>query len=159
MLRKLGMLMGLAAVAAASLGGVATASTIGPTRVGPHQWFVGEVNGTSNDATVNVVCPGPSTMGRALPGQTLAVSPSLVILQNSGNTGAKGRKIVALIGPAVSTAASVVFTKYNSPQPFPTTVPVPCSGTGTVSFVPLPGSPGAKTGTVSVSYVNIGTGP
>jgi hypothetical protein len=156
MRRALGRLTGLAIVLVVAGGGTAAATTIGPSRVGPHQFFVGEVNGRFSDATVKVICPGPSTVGHALPGQTLAVSAPPVVLQNSGNTGANGRRIVAVIGPVASTAGTVVFTRYDEPKPFPTTVTVPCGGTSVIRFVPVPGGPGAKAATVTVAWVNMG---
>lgn len=138
-------------------GGAAAAATVGPGRVAPNQVFSGVVNGQTNDAVVTVVCPGPGTTGRALPGQTLEVIMPEVISINSGNTGAKGRRIVAEVGSVASTRGLVTFTRYDAPKPFPTDVPVPCGGTGTISFVPLPNGAGAKAATVTVTYANVGT--
>jgi hypothetical protein len=157
--RRLASVFGLTLVLAVPGGGVAAAGVVGPTRVGPHQWFVGEVNGSFTTPAVKVVCPGPSTVGHAVPGQTLAVNAPPVVLSNAGNTGAQGRRIVATIGPATSTAGSVVFSRYHRPQPFPTSVTLPCSGTGLVVFTPEPGSRTAKASIVTVSYVNVAVRP
>jgi len=134
----------------------ALASTVGPTKIGPHQFFAGEVNGMIENATVKVVCPGPGgTVGRALPGQTLAVTSPLVIASNFGNTGSRGRRILANVGPAASAAQTIVFRYYDKPKAFPTNIPVPCSGTGILTFIPLPNSPGAQAATVTVTYANV----
>jgi hypothetical protein len=147
-------------VAGFTPGTSALASSVGPTQVGPYQYFEGLVNGTLQNATVQVVCPGPvGTTGRALPGQTLAVTWLPVISVNSGFTGAKGRAIATNVGPPTSAAPTILFTSYNSPAAFPTDVPVPCGGTGVVVFSPLPQSKGARPATVTVSYVNVATTP
>jgi hypothetical protein len=162
MIRTLSRLGGLVALALAltavslTSGTTAFASSVGPTHVGPHQWFAGEVNGMIENATVKVVCPGPSTMGRALPGQTLAITWLPVIARNFGYTGASGRAIAATVGPPVSAAPTILFTTYNDPLPFPTNTPVPCDGTGLVVFSPVAGGKGAKVATVTVSYDNVG---
>lgn len=151
--------LGLALTAAGLTSGTgALASSVGPTKVGPHQYFAGQVNGDLQNATVKVVCPPLGTVGRALPGQTLAVTWLPVIAANFGYTGSKAREILANVDPASAASDTVVFTMYNEPQAFPTDIAVPCGGTGLVVFSPLPGSQGAKPGTVTVSYANISTG-
>jgi hypothetical protein len=148
-----GAIGALVVVTAMSTGGVAAAAG---GRVGPDQIFVGLVNGTSVGAVVKVVCPGPSNvMGRALPGQTLAVSRAAAVAATAGDTGANGRRIVATVEPAIGTAGAVVFGRYDVTKPFPTTVPVPCGGAGIVRFTPAPGGPGARPATVTVEYVNL----
>jgi hypothetical protein len=62
---------------------------------------------------------------------------------------------VANVGPAASAAETIRFAKYDHPQPFPTNIPVPCSGTGAVVFFPVPGSHGGYPATVTVSYANV----
>jgi hypothetical protein len=159
-LTRLGALVVFAlALTAAGLtsGAGALASSVGPTKIGPHQFFGGLVNGVLQGATVKVVCPGPASVGRALPGQTLAVMSPQVIARNFGNTGAKGRAIAANVGPTSSGAVTIIFTKYNHPAAFPTDIPVPCSGTGVIVFNPLPGSHGSAPATVTVTYANVAT--
>ncbi|MGO9558045.1 MAG: hypothetical protein ACLPQS_06475 [Acidimicrobiales bacterium] len=142
----------------ASAGSVAWASTIGGNKILPHQWFTGLVNGKFDNAIVTVVCPIGATTGRALPGQTLEVTMPEVIATFDGNTGSKGRRIVSLVGPSASTSATIVFKEYNKTVPFPTNIPVPCGGTGTILFVPIPGSKTASPATVTVSYGNVAAG-
>jgi hypothetical protein len=162
MIRHLSRLGGLVIVSLAltvtglTVGTGALASTVGPTRVGPHQYFAGEVNGRIENATVKVVCPGPGgSVGRALSGQTVAVTSPLVIASNFGYTGSAGRRILAIVGPAASAAQTIIFRYYDKPKAFPTNVPVPCSGTGVLIFIPLPGSSGAHAATVTVTYANV----
>ena len=154
-----GVAVALALTAACLTSGTgALASSVGPTKVGPNQYFAGVVNGKLQDATVKVVCPPIGTVGRALPGQTLSVTWLPVVASNFGYTGSKAHAILANVGPGPSATDIVRFTRYNKPQAFPTNVPVPCGGTGLVVFTPVPGSKGAFPGTVTVSYANISTG-
>jgi hypothetical protein len=138
---------------------LAATAGAGPTKIAPHQVFVGEVNGTMETATVKVVCPVAATGGRAVSGQTISVTSLLVIPRNYGDTGAHGRAIAASIGPATSAAESIVLTKYNHPQPFPTNIDLPCSGTGIVVFAPVAGGHGSRPTTVTVTYENVGVSP
>jgi hypothetical protein len=136
----------------------ALASSAGPTKVGPHQYFAGMINGKVQNATVEVVCPPSGAVGRALPGQTISVTLAAVIATSSGYTGSKAHAIQVNIGPAATPVPTVLFTSYNQISPFPTDVPVPCAGTEVVAFSPVPSSKRAKAATVTVSYVNVSTG-
>jgi hypothetical protein len=49
-----------------------------------------------------------------------------------------------------------VFTRYDRPQPLPTSLTLPCSGTGTVYFTPIPVVPPSRSATVPVRYVSPG---
>jgi len=150
--------LSLALTAAGLTSGTSALASVGPTQIGPHQFFAGEVNGRIENATVKVVCPGAANTGRALPGQTIAVTSPLVIARNFGYTGATGRSIAATVGPAASTSQTILFTMYNQPAEFPTNIPVPCSGTGVVIFSPVAGGKGAKAAKVTVTYANVATG-
>jgi type 1 fimbria pilin len=142
-------------VSTASAGSAAWAATVGGNKIEPHQWFAGLVNGKFDNAIVTVACPIGAKTGRALSGQTLEVTMPQVIATNFGNTGSKGRRIASLIGPSVSTSTTIVFKAYNRTVPFPTNIPVPCGGTGTVLFVPIPGSKTSAPATVTVTYGNV----
>ena len=133
----------------------ALATSVGPTKIGPHQVFDGLVNGKSDDAVVKVVCGGPASFGHALPGQTLAVTSPAVIATNSGETGSRARSIAANV-PGSATAVTVLFKEYNRPTEFPTNIDLPCSGTDVLIFAPVPGSPSAKAATVTVAFANVG---
>ncbi len=146
------------------LSSTAAQAVVGPGNgpVAPHQFFGGLVNnsdGVGTPAVIKMVCPGPlrpNEKGHPIEGQTIGVFQPEAILRTFGNTGAKGKRIVAEFGPATSTAAAnnVVFTAYGS-KALPTSLTLPCGGTGTVTFVPLPTSSTAKSTTVKVDFANI----
>jgi hypothetical protein len=47
----------------------------------------------------------------------------------------------------------VLFQYYRVVEPIPTSDLLPCAGSGTVAFVPLPFLPGAQIADVRVDYV------
>jgi hypothetical protein len=130
--------------------------------VAPHQTFTGLVNGQRSDASVDVVCPGPvrlGQMGYPAGGQTVAVSLESPSSALAGNTGSRGRSIVArFVTPSTVAPPTVTFTQYGS-QPIPTVEMLPCSGSGAVMFSPLPTSHTARSARVSVTYVPTCTNP
>jgi hypothetical protein len=155
-LRFVGAGVAVGALSCGAVSSSASASLGGGGRVGPNQVFAGLVNGKFADARVLVVCPGPAGgTGRALAHQTLEVTRAVPTPVGAGFTGAKATSIVAQVGPATATAGTVRFTRYLVKMQFPTNVPVPCGGTGIVTFTPEPGSPTARLATVTVDYANI----
>jgi hypothetical protein len=134
------------------------------TAVGPDQSFVGLVNGHATDATVDVVCPGPAATGRTghpTSGQTLGVQSPPPAAATSGFTGTKARSIAAVFVSKVAVASqvsAVSFTQYGT-EPLPTTLLLPCSGTGTVVFSARPTSKSARTSRVMVSFANLAASP
>jgi len=139
-----------------SAGGSAWAGLPASSSIRPHQFFVGTVNGVPTDAVVDVLCPGPSDHGHALSGQTLQVDPPGSGVANLGFTGSRGKSIVANLAAAGVTASLARFTHYGSAAPFPTSLTLPCSGQGVVSFDPIPNSPTARAFDVTVTFVNLG---
>jgi hypothetical protein len=145
-----------------AVGGTAGAQTTPTTSaVGPHQHFLGLVNGKSTKATIAVACPVPISAGETghPVGGTLAVEPPATVAATSGNTGSRGRSVVAtFVLPEVTPAANsaLTFIKYGS-KAIPNTVLLPCSGSGTVS--PEPTSKTAQSTTVTMSYGNITVDP
>jgi hypothetical protein len=141
----------LAAIAALAL---TAASAAAQTPIGPNQQFAGAVNGSTTDANIMMICPGP-----AFPGQTghPRAGQGVQVIENIGTgfTGAAANRIVASLGPASSTSLTFVFTEYGVPQDIPTTAFLPCSGTGTATFVPQPTSSTARNATVKLHFVNI----
>jgi hypothetical protein len=79
----------------------------------------------------------------------------------SGFTGANATSIVVFFGAPPPTAVAttpgtgnVAFTRYGVTKAIPTSLLLPCAGTGNVYFVPLPMSPPtSRAATVRVSYV------
>jgi len=138
--------------------GFFTASAAAPTsRIGPHQHYVGFVNGKHAKAVIRVVCPGPAGGNRTGPPtgkQTLKVrrAPS-----GGGNTGSIAHEVWAQFG---KDALHVVgFTSYDTPKLVPTALRLPCSGTGTVRFTTcfgtLPCASSARDDVVGVTFENI----
>jgi len=126
----------------------------------PNQYFDGVVNGKTAAAIVRTICPGPSTtQGHPVSGQTLSVTLlASGSTTSTGFTGSLGNSIAAV--PVTNVANDpVVFTEYFHSSALPTSWTVPCSGTGTIAFTPLPGSPTARTDFVSVRYFNIAVTP
>jgi hypothetical protein len=104
-----------------------------------NQHFIGLVNGKQAGAVVKTVCPGPATSGRTgrvMAGQTLSVARRA---GGSGYTGPFGQVNAWFVpsqqGPA---PVQVRFTSYGEPLTIPTSVRVPCDGTGTVEFSSCP---------------------
>jgi hypothetical protein len=143
----------------------AGAATSAPVKIAPHQYFVGLVNGSAglaHHAQIRVACPGPIRPGETthpLSGQTLNVTRPSTITTKDGYTGPRGTHINAYMGippSATDTGGIASFAYYNTPKPIPTTLTVPCSGTGYITFIPFPRDPGkSRSFVVPVDYVNI----
>ncbi|HXQ43784.1 MAG TPA: hypothetical protein VN816_04025 [Acidimicrobiales bacterium] len=147
-----------AVVASLSTGGtLAWAQSPMNGSVHPRQFFVGTVNGLPADAVITVVCPGAADTGHALPGQTLEVDEVGGTGAIPGFTGTKAKEIVATLAYAKSVTGSLAtFRRYGVAASFPTSLVLPCSGTGVVIFDPIPGSPTARAYEVGVTFENIG---
>jgi hypothetical protein len=155
-----------AAVAVATL--IAVPGAAGATRsaIAPNQTFVGLVNGSTGlttPAPIYVACAGPINPGETthpLAGQTLEVEPASDPT-DAGNTGPLGDRISAFQGVPPSAAGATssrlpTFRSYDAAKPLPTTITVPCTGTGDISFLPFPRDPGASRAfVVSVEFVNL----
>jgi hypothetical protein len=132
-------------------------------KIGKHQHFDGLVDGSigvGSPAIIKVVCPGPeSQTGHPLRGQTVEVTEPKAILSTSGYTGNDATSISVFFGappPAANGPGQVSFTKYGVTKSIPTTLNLPCGGTGQVTFVPFPQSPpSSQAATVAVEYVNV----
>jgi hypothetical protein len=111
----------------------------GAEPIGPNQHFAGLVNGTRSSAVVTTACAGPAA-GRTGPvtgGQTLAV------VRGQGRHGYTGpfTAIYAWFVPqsgATTAPTQLKFESYRAPQAIPTSVQVPCAGTGEVEFSSCP---------------------
>jgi hypothetical protein len=155
-------------VAVVGLSGTAAVAASTPPahpRIGPNQVFVGFVNGSSGvqaPATIRVACPGPimpGEMTHPLANQPLEVNVPASIATNVGKTGRFATQIVAFLGipPAARDAGGLAtFTHYGVRKDIPTTLSVPCSGSGFISFLPFPRDPGtSRAFVVPIEYVNI----
>jgi hypothetical protein len=164
------LLIGVCVLAAAIVLVAASAGAAIPPqgKVGPNQYFGGLVNGKNDLAApvlIRMACFGavrPGQRGHPMAGQTVEVlRPEVIVVHHSGFTGKNANRIVAFFGPPPPTAvpptpsaSTVTFRKYGVNKAIPTSLLLPCSGTGTVYFVPLPMSPPkSHPATVRVSYV------
>lgn len=156
----------VAAAAAVALGAAlvpsvaaASAPVQDPVVITPNTSFVGLVNSATADPVITVVCPGPITansVGHPTSGQTAEVRSVLPpTTQPAGYTGSLGHQIAAGFTSATSAAQGIVFTSYFAPAKIPTTWLLPCGGTGTMTFVPQPTSPTARSFSLTVTFVNI----
>lgn len=151
------------AVAGASAGAV-----IPPQgKIGHNQYFVGLVNGQNglaSPAVIKMACFGairPGQMGHPLAGQSVEVLQPEVIVTR-GFTGPTADRILAFFNapPPAPVAAPppsspVTFRRYGVAKAIPTSLLLPCAGTGNVYFVPFPASPigAARDTVVPVTYV------
>lgn len=133
---------------------------IDPAPIGPNQYFYGLVNDHAGQASIQMGCAGPSQIGHPLAGQTVKVLPAPApTTSDLGFTGSAANAIaVRFPGPTVTTTP-VILRDYAVSAPIPTSLTLPCSGSGTVAFVPEPTSPTAHTGSVKVTFISIGVGP
>ncbi len=159
------VLVALATVAIAAGVGLGPAGASGP-RIGPHQEFVGLVNGSTGQqqpATIAVACPGPGQgqTTHPLPHQSLEVSLPAAAGGTVGNTGPRAHHIEAYLGIPPSGTPSgglATFRHYGHQRPIPTSITVPCSGKGYITFIPFPRVPGRTVPfVVPVEYANIAT--
>jgi hypothetical protein len=131
------------------------------SKVAPHEFFSATVNGSTGEegpVKVAVVCAGPSATGHPLAGQTVGVK--LVPVPSSGATslgytGSNGTSIGAFFGappPANGTGAGSVNFRVYRTKLIPTSLVLPCSGSGHVTFVPLPNLPPAQGISIPVEF-------
>jgi hypothetical protein len=145
--------------------GTMTASGAANAPVGPHQYFSATVNGSNGDAgrvAIWMACYGPiqpGQTGHPVRGQTVGVRLVPVPSTDTsplGYTGNRATSIGAFFGapqPATPSGTSYVqFTSYGT-KAIPTSLLLPCSGTGQVTFVPLPLDHSAHSIAVPVSFV------
>ena len=135
------------------------------SKVGPHQYFAGSVNGSFGapvPAAIKVVCPGPTRLGQTghpLSGQTVEVGMAISTFWNWGYTGKNASSIAVFFGPpppSVAGPGQVTFTRYGVSKAIPTSLNLPCSGSGAVTFVPFPESPPtSRSESVAVDFENV----
>ncbi|HEV2344249.1 MAG TPA: hypothetical protein VGS97_09165 [Actinocrinis sp.] len=165
MTRPLRTLLPIAAAFAsvALTGSAAIAAPVGdPAPIGPNTPFIALVNGKTADAVIAVVCPFPPTpgeLGAPLSGQYVEVEPEVVTPTGTfGFTGSAANSIDAVFTPASALSEAIVIKDWFVQVPIPTTLRLPCSGSGVVSFDPMPTSNTAHSYTVTVTYGNVATG-
>ncbi len=140
-------------------------STAGAPVIGPQQTFAGRVNGSDGElepVLIKIAHFGPARSGQVahpLPGQIIEVVGPGVTTGRFGDTGSAATSILVVLGSpppdaSVTTAAvrPVRFTSYGVRLALPTAVLLPCSGTGLVTFIPIPASPDSRWTVVPVRY-------
>lgn len=159
--RRYGMYSTLAAVGSIAgilgVAGAPVASADAIVAVGPHQFYVGDVNGATADAVIKVGCFGPSSTGHPLSGQTVAVHltpPDST--KTGGYTGESADHIFVEFESAPISSAPLSLTAYDVKAAIPTDLNLPCGGPGKVVFVPAPTSSTARWFTVTVTYESSG---
>jgi hypothetical protein len=160
-MRVASRLLVVGSILALLLGMGAPASTAGGVAIGPHQAFVGSVNGEFRNATINMACFGPilpGQTGHPMAGQMLEIySPPPPIVFGPpvkvGNTGAGATSVRAVVTAGGTVYARMRLAEYFTPKAIPTTASLPCAGSGIVRFVPRPWTKGAKVAAISVSFV------
>ena len=140
-----------ACVLAAAPSAVAVAGPL-PTPILPGQFFVGLVNGQSTLASILVVCDGST--GHPVAGQAFSARQLAAPTDAShGFTGTSAKTLaVAVAGDAAT--VPVQLRTYGESAPIPTSLTLPCSGTGAVEFTPAPSSATAVPAVVKVTYVS-----
>ena len=130
---------------------------VDPAPIGPNQAFIGEVNDHTTGATIQMACFGPvhaGQMGHPLDGQTVKALPvTNPTPQQAGFTGSAAHQLNVSFGVSSSAASPVVLRSWAVPGKIPTTLLLPCYGTGTVTFAPYPTSSTARSATVQVNFV------
>jgi hypothetical protein len=138
------------AIASASVmiagGALAVPATAQAVAVGPHQYFQGKVFGPITSSAVNVIevaCAGPEATGHPVPGQSveaqLVLPPVNTTLGYTGNTAKEiDANLIYARGPVVVVTFVAAITSYFVQVPIPTSITVPCSGPGVMSFSPSP---------------------
>ena len=157
MTRRL-FLIAVAAGALSAAPGVAGAVPVqDPVVIGPHQSFVGAVNGATSNAVIRMACFGPiqpGQLGHPMSGQSSEVERSTLL--GAGFTGT-ARQIEAFVtfnsplaGPAVPVLG--IYSSYYAPVPISTGLLLPCGGTGKVTFEPVAGGAHAKPWVETVTF-------
>jgi hypothetical protein len=168
MFRGLGsrfVLMSIPALIAA--GTFALASPAGAVAVGPGQYFTGEVFGptsaSSQTTEIDVDCTstGAAATGHPVPGQTVEVN--LLVPPVTTTAGYTGSEAVEIDSSLIYTQGTLsvdlpiaTFTQYSVKEPIPTSITVPCTGAGVVSFSPYPLDSGTPSN-VNITFVSTGT--
>lgn len=154
-----------ASLAIAGVAWLAPGASASGAPIGPQQFFSATVNGSTGEthrAVVAMACYGaihPGETGHPITGQHVAVTRVLTGSAGTaalGYTGNRATSIGVFFGAppprAASTASHVTFSRYGT-KGIPTSLVLPCSGTGQATFVPLPLDPSEHSIAVPVSFV------
>jgi hypothetical protein len=175
-MRKSAVVAGIVAASIMSAGtALADDSTTPPPSTGPvaaihpirpAQYFNGLVNRSAGDGTIQLACPAPfhaGETGHPIAGQDVSVRqlfpPSAV--STLGFTGTASTIAASLTVVSATSAIATrpiplaVFSLYDRPVAIPTTLTLPCGGSGAVVFDPVQGGNTARADAVRVKFVFI----
>jgi hypothetical protein len=157
--------MALASVPALIAAG-ALAAPAHAASVGPRQYFSGQVFGAISSSTtsdvIEVACAGPLATGHPVAGQSVAVQllvpPTATTFGYTGNFGTQISADLIWSRGTVSVVTHIAtFISYGVKMPIPTSITVPCSGSGVMSFTPTPDPDNSgKASNVSVTFQSPG---
>jgi hypothetical protein len=116
-----------------------------PAPIGPNQAFFGEVNDQDTNATIRMACFGPvhpGQTGHPMEGQTVKALPvANPTPQVVGFTGSAAHQLNVSFAISSTAASPVVLRSWAVSEKIPTTLLLPCYGTGTVTLQPVPDEP------------------
>lgn len=124
--------------------------------------FGATVNGRTAHATIRVTCTG-SAPGHPRPGQTISVFiPEVMQSPTFGRTGTPVTGIVATLSAHENRVTQLgTFHRLRRTRPvssatlpLSTALTLPCTGTGTAVFRPVPAQQGTKPAVVDVTFVS-----
>jgi hypothetical protein len=115
--------------------------------IGPKQYFYGEVFGLSSSTALNsieVACASTATTGHPVTGQYVAAHqiypPATTTAGYTGNDGVE-INVNLIYSQGTITVVTPVFATlryYDQKVEIPTSLTVPCNGTGVLDFTPSP---------------------
>ena len=153
-----------ALIAAGGAFAIPASAQAGP--VGPKQYFYGQVFGVASSSAgqgvIRVACAGPESTGHPLPGQAVDVQQIFPpAATTTGYTGNFGTEIDAALtwsrGTITVVTPIATFTSYGVMMPIPTSITVPCNGSGVMGFAPSPNPDRSGTASsVSVTFLSPG---
>jgi hypothetical protein len=154
-----GLLTAAAVSAGVAAAGPASAATT--AGIGPNQYFVADVNGhVTSPAPISMACFGPvmpGETGHPMAGQYVEVLPATTNAGSIGYTGSLADAVNVAIVYSQGTASHYVpigtVTAYGMPLAIPTSLVLPCYGSGTAVFDPTPTSPTAVAADLTVSFI------
>lgn len=163
--RRIGAVFGLMILAGSVLALPAGATGT----VGPNQYFTGVINGHAGNTvvpiTIRMACFGPvrpGETGHPMAGQTLAVHRLYPPAATAGSLGFTGKDaeigvffnaLPPVTPSSAATGTTPIFHRYDVSKPLPTSLTLPCGGSGSVYFTPIPVVPPSRSATVPVEFV------
>lgn len=148
MFSKTGCRIAIASASAlVAVGAVAIPAVAQASPVGPRQYFYGQVFGIASSSSmqgvIEVACAGPASTGHPVAGQYVDVRqifpPVTTTTGYTGNFGAEIDAVLIWSQGTITVATPIAkFLSYGVAMEIPTSITVPCSGSGVMNFSPTP---------------------